>query len=248
MTERRDRSGDTLPYRPSPGPPRATACDRAAAVAHCPTPPLSHVVLGPRAVPSKLPSNTRSLPRRRHTNKALKPKMTTTSMNMITTTMTTTRVPPAPDDTCQAQCWSNSTCDVLCGSGNVSCADGGGAVCAMKRLAHIDATCACVPAPPFAPHPTASADHPIRPAAHVSCRGSAIAIRSSRRQPAFSLVVRRHPHPHDVLTSLAFPPPLGGARPGANALAASPPLPRAEPRPRARAHARPAPAARRSPR
>ena len=45
-------------------------------------------------------------------------------------------------DTCDAQCWKNTTCDVLCGDGNTSCADGGGAVCAMKRLANIDATCA----------------------------------------------------------------------------------------------------------
>ena len=45
-------------------------------------------------------------------------------------------------DTCDAQCWKNSTCDVLCGGGNTSCADGGGAVCALKRLADIDATCA----------------------------------------------------------------------------------------------------------
>jgi hypothetical protein len=45
---------------------------------------------------------------------------------------------------CEYHCAANSTCDALCGSGNTSCSDGGGAVCAMKRLAHIDATCASV--------------------------------------------------------------------------------------------------------
>ena len=43
---------------------------------------------------------------------------------------------------CTHHCANSSTCEQLCGSGNVSCADGGGAVCAMRKLAHIDATCA----------------------------------------------------------------------------------------------------------
>ena len=43
---------------------------------------------------------------------------------------------------CARHCAANSTCDLLCGSGNTSCADGGGAVCAMGRLANINATCA----------------------------------------------------------------------------------------------------------
>ena len=42
---------------------------------------------------------------------------------------------------CTRHCAANSTCDLLCGSGNTSCADGGGAVCAMGRLANINATC-----------------------------------------------------------------------------------------------------------
>ena len=45
-------------------------------------------------------------------------------------------------DACEVQCRNGTLCDRLCGAGNVSCATGGGAVCAMRVLSDIDAVCA----------------------------------------------------------------------------------------------------------
>lgn len=45
-------------------------------------------------------------------------------------------------DACDVQCRNDTLCDRLCGVGNTSCADGGGAVCAMRVLSDIDAVCA----------------------------------------------------------------------------------------------------------
>ena len=45
-------------------------------------------------------------------------------------------------DACEVQCRNGTLCDRLCGAGNVSCATGGGAVCAMRALANVSALCA----------------------------------------------------------------------------------------------------------
>lgn len=44
-------------------------------------------------------------------------------------------------DACKNNCPSNTMCDYFCGSGDDSCANGGGAVCSMRALSDIETTC-----------------------------------------------------------------------------------------------------------
>ena len=83
-------------------------------------------------------------------------------------------------DACEVQCRNGTLCDRLCGAGNVSCATGGGAVCAMRVLSDIDAVCASLAGGRGEP---ASAARPTRgapPAAAAAARRAAARRRTRR--------------------------------------------------------------------
>ena len=84
-------------------------------------------------------------------------------------------------DACEVQCRNGTLCDRLCGSGNVSCATGGGAVCAMRVLSDIDAVCASL------------AGGRGEPASAVEADAAALAALAAASPPSRALRGATHP-------------------------------------------------------
>ena len=45
------------------------------------------------------------------------------------------------ETSCDLFCSEGSVCDYFCGTGEISCATGGGAICAMRHLSHVMSMC-----------------------------------------------------------------------------------------------------------